>query len=46
VYGQWSSNEEIAEWVGDHRRDHFGLEDDREADARLADRLLAAFGDR
>jgi hypothetical protein len=43
---QRSSNEEIAEWVGDRRRDHFGLEDDREADARLAARLLAPFTDR
>jgi hypothetical protein len=43
---QRSSNEEIAEWVGDLRRDHFGLEDDREADAGLVERLLAAFTDR
>ena len=46
LIGQRCSHDEIAEWVGEYRRDHFGLEDDREADARLADRLLAAFGDR
>lgn len=43
---QRSSNEEVAEWVGDQRRDHFGLDDDREADARLAEHILAAFTDR
>jgi hypothetical protein len=42
---QRCSNDEIAAWVGDHRRDHFGLEDDREADTKLAERLLAAFPD-
>ena len=42
---QRSSNEEIAEWVGDRRRVHFGLEDDREADARISERLLTAFAD-
>lgn len=42
---QRSSDEEIAGWVGDQRRGHFGLEDDREADTRLAERLLAAFTD-
>jgi hypothetical protein len=42
---QRSSIHEIAAWVGDHRRDHFGLEDDREADTKLAERLLAAFTD-
>jgi hypothetical protein len=38
--------DEIAAWVGEYRRDHMGIEDDREADARLAERLLAAFPDR
>jgi hypothetical protein len=42
---QRSSYEEIAEWVGDCRCGRFGLGDDREADARLADRLLVAFTD-
>jgi hypothetical protein len=42
---QRSSKVHIADWVGDFRRDHFGLEDDREADTRLAQRLLAAFVD-
>ena len=40
-----SSNHEITAWVGEQRRDHFGLEDDREADTKLAERLLAAFTD-
>ena len=43
---QRSSNEEIAAWVGDQRRGHFGIEGDREADTKLAERLLAAFADR
>ena len=42
---QRCSDDEIAEWVGEYRRDHFGLEDDRVADTRLAERLLAAFTD-
>jgi hypothetical protein len=42
---QRSSTHEIAAWVGDHRRDHFGLQEDREADTKLAERLLAAFTD-
>jgi len=36
---QRCSTHEIAAWVGDHRRDHFGLEDDRQADTKLAERL-------
>jgi hypothetical protein len=40
-----SSNQEITAWVGDQRRDHFGLEDDRRADTKLAQRLLAALTD-
>jgi hypothetical protein len=42
---QRRSNHEITAWVGDQRRDHFGLEDDRAADTKLAERLLAAFTD-
>ena len=41
-----SSSYEIAAWVGDTRRNHFGLEDDPEADRTLAERLLAEFSDR
>jgi hypothetical protein len=42
---QRSSNREIIAWVGDQRRGHFGIADDREADTKLAERLLAAFAD-
>ena len=41
---QRSSNE-IAAWVGDYRRDVFEIQGDREADTKLAERLLAAFTD-
>jgi len=36
-----SSNDEIAAWVGDYRRDVFEIEGDRQADTKLAERLLA-----
>ena len=42
---QRSSNDEIAAWVGDYRRDVFEIEGDREADTKLAERLVAAFTD-
>jgi hypothetical protein len=42
---QRSSNDEIAAWVEDYRRDHFGLEGEGESDMKLAERLLAAFTD-
>src|SRR5262249_47740022 len=42
---QRSSCDEIAAWVRDYRRDHFGLEDEGDSDVKLAERLLAAFTD-
>jgi hypothetical protein len=42
---QRSSNREIAALVADYRRDHFGLEEDGEADTKLAERLVAALTD-
>jgi hypothetical protein len=42
---QRSPNDETAAWVGDDRRDHFGLEGAGESDMKLAERLLAAFTD-
>ena len=42
---QRSSSDEIAACVGDYRRDVFEIEGDREADTKLAERLLAAFTD-
>jgi hypothetical protein len=42
---QRSSSDEIAAWVRDYRRDVFAIEGDREADTKLAGRLLATFTD-
>jgi hypothetical protein len=42
---QRSSNDEIAAWAGDYRRDHFGLEGEGESDMKLAERLVAASTD-
>ena len=42
---QHSSNDEIATWVAECGRDVFEIERDREADTKLAERLLAAFTD-